>query len=86
MRFMTDKYNTFPALATIVYLDRGYRGRGESALAGQGRRERERLFSEGSLLNFNDGLSDEGAFIIVISDGTRVEHAGSVAIFRTTEA
>jgi hypothetical protein len=37
-------------------------------------------------LDFDDGLSDEGALIIVISDGTRVEHAGRVAIFRATEA
>jgi len=78
---MTDKYNTFPALATIVYPDRGYWGRGESALAGKACGERERLFPEGSLLNFNDGLSDEGAFVIVMSDGSRVEHAGRVAFF-----
>ena len=87
---MTDKVNTVPALATIVNggraivnFDAGYRGQGS---AGQNRRERERLLSEGSVLNFHDGLSDEGAFVIVLPDGARVEHAGGVALVVTTEA
>ena len=90
MRFMTDKDNPAPALATIVNwgraivnFDAGYRGEGS---AGQNRRECERLLSEGSVLNFNDGFSDEGAFVIVLPDGARVEHAGGVAIIVATKA
>ena len=52
---------------------------------GQGRREGERLLSEGSRLDFDDGLSDEGAFLIVMSDGTGVKRAGGVAVFRAAE-
>ena len=54
-------------------------------LAGEGRRERERLLPEGSRLDFDDGLSDEGAFLVVIPDGTGVKRAGGVAVFRAAE-
>ena len=37
-------------------------------------------------MNFHDGLPDEGAFVIVLPDGARVEHAGGVALVVTTEA
>ncbi len=57
-------------------------GRG---LAGQGRRERKRLLAEGSRLDFDDGLSDEAAFLVVIPDGTGVKRAGGVAILRAAE-
>ena len=87
---MTDKDNPAPALATTVNQGTAYRlfrcGLSRSASAGQNRRERERLLSEGSVLNFHDGLSDEGAFVIVLPDGPRVEHAGGVALVVTTEA
>ncbi len=74
-----------PRCIYVVTRSRPYletRGRG---LAGQGRREREGLLSEGSRLDFSDGLSDEGAFLVVIPDGTGVKRAGGVAVFRATE-
>lgn len=44
-----------------------------SALQGKDRGEREGVFTEGTLLNVYEGLADEGAFVIVMSDGTGVE-------------
>jgi hypothetical protein len=36
-------------------------------------------------LDFDDGLSDEGAFLVVIPDGTGVKRAGGIAVFRAAE-
>lgn len=44
-----------------------------SALQGKDCGERERLFTEGSVLNFHGGLAEEGAFVIVMPDGTSME-------------
>ena len=55
------------------------------ASAGQNRRERERLCSEGSVLDLHDGLPDEGALVIVLPYGRRVEYAGGVAILIAAE-
>ena len=79
------RFAILPAVPLSAAGDFDHRG-WWSALEGKDCCERERFFAEGSILNFHDGLSDEGAFVIVMSDGTGVQHAGGVAFFPATEA